>query len=227
MIGGMHGSMDVRISDDPAGDAARAIADWLREALRERGEAFLAVSGGTTGPPLFAELIAIDLPWERIGVWQVDERVAPDGDDARNAGQLDAIPGHVHLMPVTASPPDLPTAAAQYGAGLPPRLDVVHLGLGDDGHTASWPPGADAIVDTDEPVAMTDGEFAGFRRMTLTPRVVNAARRRAMLTTGASKADVVSRWLDGDLSLPASRLERTGTAVFLDPAAASRLATAR
>ena len=217
--------MDVRVSEDPAGTAARTIADWLLDATRERGEAFLAVSGGSTGPPLFAALVAIDLPWELIGVWQVDERVAPDGHEARNARQLDPIPGRLHLMPVTVSPDDLPTAAEQYGAGLPPQFDVVQLGIGDDGHTASWPPGVDDVVETDALVAVTPGEFNGFRRMTLTPRVVNAAAHRLVLTMGESKAPVVATWLDGDRSLPVSRLQREDTVVVLDRAAAAALHT--
>ena len=215
--------MDVRVSSEPSVAAARAIGDWLVAAVHARGEAFLAVSGGSTAPPMLTELVSLELPWDRIGVWQVDERVAPDGHADRNAGQLDAVPGHVHLMPVTVPAMELTTAAAQYGAGLPPRFDVVHLGLGDDGHTASWAPGAAEVVETDEPVAVTDGEFNGYRRMTLTPGVVNAAEHRAMLTTGASKAEVIARWLDGDDSLPASRLVRDGTVVFLDEAAAADL----
>jgi 6-phosphogluconolactonase/glucosamine-6-phosphate isomerase/deaminase len=216
--------MDVRVSEDASEAAATAIAGWLTEAVRTHGEAFLAVSGGSTAPPMFAALVAIDLPWERIGVWQVDERIAPDGHEARNAPQLDVVPGRVHLMPVTVASIDLPTAAGQYGAGLPERFDVVHLGLGDDGHTASWAPGAAEVVDTDALVAVTDGEFNGFRRMTLTPVVVNAAVHRAMLTTGGSKAPIIARWFDGDESLPAARLARDGTVVFLDPPAARLVA---
>jgi 6-phosphogluconolactonase len=218
------GAVDVRVREVASGDAADAIASWLTDAVRTNGEAFLAVSGGSTAPPLLAALVAIDLPWDRIGVWQVDERIAPDGHDARNAPQLDVVPGRVHLMPVTVSPIELATAARQYGAGLPERFDVVHLGLGDDGHTASWAPDAVEVIDTDALVAVTDREFNGFRRMTLTPIVVNAATHRAMLTTGDSKAEVVARWLDGDESLPASKVVRDGTVAFLDPAAARLVA---
>lgn len=208
--------MDVCVSEHPEVDVAASMAELLAEAVHRRGEAYLALSGGSTAPPMIAALVGHDLPWELIGVWQVDERVAPDGHPERNAEQLAAIPGRVHLMPVTDA--DLDTAAEHYAANLPDRFDVIHLGLGPDGHTASWPPGH-PVVDS-ELAVVAIGEFNGFRRMTLTPRVVNAARSRLMFTTGADKRDVVTRWLDGDPSLPASRLERADTSVFLDPAAA-------
>jgi 6-phosphogluconolactonase/glucosamine-6-phosphate isomerase/deaminase len=153
-------------------------------------------------------------------VWQVDERVAPDGHPARNALQLAGLPCRIELMPVTDA--DLGAAARRYAAGLPERFDVVHLGLGDDGHTASWPPG-DPVVDSTLACDLV-GEFNGFRRMTLTPSVLNAARSRLVLTFGRTKAPMMRRWLRGDRSLPVSRLQRTGTWVMLDRAAATELA---
>ncbi len=166
---------------------------------------------------MFDVLLVQDVPWDAITVWQVDERVAPDGHPERNAGQLAEFPCRVELMPVTDD--DLDAAARRYAAGLPDRFDVVHLGLGDDGHTASWPPG-DPVADSDR-ACETIGEFNGFRRMTLTPPVVNDARARLMLTFGASKAPMVQRWLQRDASLPVSRLRRGDTWAMLDPAAAS------
>lgn len=214
-------SMDIRVSDDPSAAAAAWMARRLRDAVRRRGEAMIAVSGGSTAPPLFSALLHHDVPWDRITIWQVDERVAPEGDPERNAIQLTAVPGRLRLMPVTAK--DLRAAARRYGAGLPERFDLVHLGLGDDGHTASWPPGH-PVVDSDRPCEAI-GEFNGFERMTLTPRVVNAARSRLMLTLGASKAEMVERWMLRDPSLPVDRVRRSGTIAFLDPDAASRLPT--
>ncbi len=169
---------------------------------------------------MFGALLELDVPWNRVTVWQVDERVAPDGHGERNARQLDPLPCRVELMPVTDV--DLAGAARRYAAGLPERFDVVHLGLGDDGHTASWPPG-DPVVDSDLACDVV-GEFNGFRRMTLTPPVVNAARARLMLTYGSSKAPMMHRWLAGDRSLPVARLRRTDTWAMLDPAAAGDLA---
>jgi 6-phosphogluconolactonase/glucosamine-6-phosphate isomerase/deaminase len=211
--------MDLRVSDDPATAAGRWLARRLRDAVRRRGEATIGVSGGSSAPPMFDVLLAEDVPWEHIAVWQVDERIAPDGHPDRNAGQLADFPCRVELMPVTDD--DLHAAALRYGAGLPERFDVVHLGLGDDGHTASWPPG-DPVVDSERPCEVI-GEFNGFRRMTLTPQVVNAARARLVLTYGASKAPMVRRWLSGDVELPVSRVRRDDTWVLLDPAAAAEL----
>ena len=120
-------------------------------------------------------------------------------------------------MPVTVS--DLRAGARRYAASLPPRFDVVHLGLGDDGHTASWPP-HDPVVASTRDCEIVD-EFNGYRRMTLTPRVVNAARSRFVLTLGSSKSDLVVRWMLRDPELPIDRVRRSATWVFLDPAAAA------
>jgi 6-phosphogluconolactonase/glucosamine-6-phosphate isomerase/deaminase len=207
--------MELRVSDDPAASAGVWLARRLRDAVRRRGSATLALSGGSSAPPMLDALLGQEVPWEHVRVWQVDERIAPDGDPGRNATQLDPIPASVELMPVTAR--DLRAAARRYAAGLPERFDVVHLGLGDDGHTASWPPG-DAVVDSDRPCELV-GDFNGFRRMTLTPSVVNRARSRLVLTFGRSKAPMVARWLSGDPDLPVDRLRRSGTWVFVDPAA--------
>ena len=207
------------MSDDPAATAARWLARRLRDAARRRGAATLAVSGGGSAPPMFDALLLLDVPWERVIVWQVDERIAPDGHPERNAGQLADFPCRVRPMPVTST--DLVGAARRYGASLPERFDVVHLGLGDDGHTASWPPG-DPVVNSERPCEVI-GEFNGFRRMTLTPPVVNAARSRLMLTFGASKAPMVAGLLLRDPELPVGRPRRSDTLLFLDAAAAADL----
>jgi len=225
--------MDVRVSTDPAADAAAFIADRLRRAVAERGRASLAVSGGSTAPPMVAALVdparSGEVPWADTVVVQVDERIAPDGHGDRNAGQLVDLPAEVRLMPVTDS--DVETAARRYGAAINSPLDVVHLGIGSDGHTASWPPephaDAERAIATNESAYVID-EFNGRRRMTLGPSVVNAARARVVLATGVSKADVVARWIsiaDGgcaavDLSLPIAALAPADTVVFLDEGAA-------
>ena len=211
--------MEVRVSDTPADSAGVWLARRLRDAVRRRGSASLAVSGGSSAPPLFDALLAAEVPWEHLTVWQVDERIAPDGDPGRNAGQLEVIPAAVKLMPVTAV--DLRAAARRYGSALPERFDVVHLGLGDDGHTASWPPG-DPVVDSDRPCELV-GDFNGFGRMTLTPAVVNRARCRMVLTFGRSKAPMVARWLLRDPELPVVRLRRSATLLFVDPVAVADL----
>ena len=212
-------ALDIRLVDDPSAAAAQWLARRLRDAVRRRGSATLAVSGGSTAPPMFDALLACDVPWECTTIWQVDERVAPDGDRDRNAKQLQGLPSRIQLMPVTSK--DLRAAARRYAASLPDRFDVVHLGMGGDGHTASWPPG-DPVVDSTRPVEVT-GEFNGRRRMTLTPLVVNAARSRLVLTVGSSKAAMVERWMERDAEIPIDRVRRAGTVVFLDQEAASRL----
>ena len=122
-------------------------------------------------------------------------------------------------MAVTAI--DQRAAARRYAATLPERFDVVHLGMGDDGHTASWPP-ADPVIDNPQPVAIS-GLYSGFVRMTLTPVVVNGARHRLVLAPGAAKATALRRWLLEDRSLPIQRVRRTNTVVVIDAAAATQL----
>jgi 6-phosphogluconolactonase/glucosamine-6-phosphate isomerase/deaminase len=202
--------MEIRVSCDPAGDAARWMSRRIRDAVRRRGRATLALSGGSTAPEMIA---ALDLPWEHVEVWQVDERVAPDGHAARNANQLDGLTCPVHPMPVTA--PDLRAAARNYAARLPERFDVVHLGVGDDGHTASWPPGEPGVAVSDRPVELT-GEFNGWPRMTLTAGIVNAARARVVLAPGEAKQSPLHRWLAGDRTLPVHHVRSTGTWLFTD-----------
>jgi len=216
--------MDLRVLDDAAGAAAEA-AGWtahhLRGAVRRRGSASIAVSGGTTPASMFAELATMDLPWDRITVFQVDERVAPDGDAARNARLLELFPAAARLEPMPVTDRDLSDGAARYGRALPGRFDIVHLGIGDDGHTASWPPG-DPVVDAAEPVALSR-ESRGDVRMTLTPPVVNAARYRLVLAAGADKAAPLEGWLLGNDSLPIHRVRGSDTVVVVDRAAAARL----
>ena len=217
--------MDIIVARDPqaaANEAAGWIARQLRNAVSRRGAASVAFSGGSTPALMLVALAELPVPWEATTVFQVDERVAPDGDPDRNATLLDVLRPHrpvIHLMPVTAT--DLPAAGRQYAAAVPDRLDVVHLGLGDDGHTASWPPG-DPVIDEPGVVAMS-GEYKGRVRMTLTVAAVNAARRRMVLATGSAKAPIIERWMLHDSSLPVERVGRSNTIVMLDAEAAARL----
>lgn len=207
----------LHVGDDATSACAEAIARHLGDAVADRGRATLAVSGGSTAPPLFAALAACAVDWSRVEVWQVDERVAPDGDPDRNATQLSALPARCHLMPVTAS--DLSAAAADYASSLPDRFDVVHLGMGPDGHTASWPPG-DPVIDDASPVGLSL-LYQGRIRMTLTPRVVNAAAHRCVFLLGADKAEALADWVTGDGDVPIARVASSDTVVFTDPAAAA------
>lgn len=226
------------LSDGPAlaARAADLVAGRLAGAAAARGLATLAVSGGSTPLPFLAELAERkEVPWEAVHVFQVDERVAPPGHEDRNltglqAALLDRVPipsGNVHPMPVEE--PDIEAAAAAYGdeiravAGSSGRLDVVQLGLGDDGHTASWPPG-DPVVDATADVAVV-GPFNGRLRMTLTPPAVNRVGWIVWLIAGAAKAPVVARVVAGDHALPAFRVRRTDVTLLADAAAGAGLAT--
>jgi 6-phosphogluconolactonase/glucosamine-6-phosphate isomerase/deaminase len=168
---------------------------------------------------MIAALVDEDVPWRDVSVWQVDERVAPDGHPDRNAGQLEPLESlacKVHLMPVTVG--DRRRGANRYADRLPERFDVVHLGIGADGHTASWPPDEPELWNSERRVELVE-MFNGRPRMTLTRRVVNSSRRRVVLATGASKRPVVERWLLLDRSLPITAVRRSNTTVFLDDAA--------
>ncbi len=205
--------------------AVRHVIEAADAALDERGRFTLAVSGGSTPLRFFEELTHRPLPWRSIHVFQVDERVAPAGHPDRNLTGLmehllDRVPipdANVHPMPVEAS--DLDAAAADYAAelvevtGPDGVLDLVHLGLGDDGHTASWPPG-DPVMDVKDADVAVVGPFNGYRRMTLTPPPVNRAGRILWLVDGAAKAPALARLLDGDPSIPASRVRRDSAVIL-------------
>jgi 6-phosphogluconolactonase len=214
-IGGTTLLTEVIPSNLLAERAALWVADRLWSAVAQRGHASLAVSGGSTPLAMFQVLAGLHLPWEHISIWQVDERLAPDGSPDRNAGQLGVLAAagaDVHLMPVTAS--DLIAATATYAAGLPHPFDVIHLGLGDDGHTASWPPG-DPVLHARELVAAV-GPFKGLLRLTLTPPVVNAAHHVVFLIAGQGKAEMLTRLLASDGTIPAHAVRRAGTTILTD-----------
>ena len=205
--------------------AAETIAGSGRDAVGTSGSFALALSGGRTPWPMFAALDGHSVPWDRTGIWQVDERVAPDGDDDRNlTGLLANLPvdarARVHPMPVEAA--DLEAAAARYAAGLPERFDLVHLGLGDDGHTASLVPGDPVLDVLDEDVAVT-GEYRGRRRMTLTYRVLDRSAFVLWQVVGADKAEMLPLLLASDPSIPAGRVRAPRQLVLADEAAAPRV----
>lgn len=215
---GHDGPVEVHRSDEAVEIATRLLVTALRERLAVAARASLALSGGRSPWPAFEALALADLPWDRVDVYQVDERVAPDGHDDRNLTGLrrvllDRVPARAHAMPVTE--PDLDAAAAAYAAALPAELDVVHLGLGDDGHTASLVPGDTALDVVDRTVAIS-GEYQGRRRMTLTSLPLHRARQLLWFVTGAAKAEMLDRLLRHDATIPAGRIAADRAAVVTD-----------
>lgn len=227
--------MQIEVLADAAAVAKRGaevIAAAARDAVVANGRFVFAVSGGTTPWAMLRALAGEKVPWEQVHVVQVDERVAPPGDKDRNLTHLrDSLlarvpalrPEQVHAMPVEM--PDLSTAALQYArtlqeiAGDPPVLDLVHLGLGPDGHTASLVPGDPVLNVNDVDVAPT-GVYQNRRRLTLTYPCINRARRILWLVTGAEKAGPLARMLAGDATIPAGRVEQASAQVIADRAAA-------
>jgi 6-phosphogluconolactonase len=217
-------------ADSVALAAARTIAADAREAFAARGRFALAVSGGHTPWIMLRALAEEDVPWAGVQVFQVDERVAPAGHPDRNLTHLHESlfqhaplrPEQIHAMPVESA--DLHAASRQYALTLgkildsPPILDLAHLGLGPDGHTASLVPGDAALDVTDEDVAPT-ALYAGRRRMTLTFPALNRARRVLWVVTGTEKVQMLRRLLDGDASIPAGRVHREHALVMADRAA--------
>src|SRR5262245_8821075 len=231
--------MDIVIlenADAVARKAAAIIADEARRAVAARGRFVVAVSGGKTPWLMLRELANEDVPWNDTHLVEVDERVAPPEHPDRNLTHLRASllshaplpPGQIHSMPVESR--DLEAAADQYArtlreiAGSPPILDLVHLGLGPDGHTASLVPGDPVLSVLDRDVATT-GIYQGRRRMSLTYPVINRSRRILWVVTGEDKAGALARLHDADPSIPAGRVEQERCQVLTDRAAASELET--
>jgi len=222
--------IDVRPTAAEAGArVASLIAAQMRASVVECGRGSLALSGGRTPEPMLRALGAAEIPWQQVHVFQVDERVVGHDDARRNLSAITAafesssVPAeNVHGMPVDREP--LQAGAEQYYtelcayAGTPPRIDVVHLGVGEDGHTASLV-AHDAALEADGDVAIT-APYAGVHRMTLTLRALERAKFRVWLITGASKRRIVRRFLDGDPTIVASRVRREADVIVLDSDAA-------
>jgi len=221
-------------ADAVAQEAAERIAAEARRAVAVRKRFVMAVSGGHTPWIMLRALASLDLPWDVVHVFQVDERVAPPEDADRNLTHLnDSLlehaplpPQQIYAMPVES--PELDAAAANYSqtlceiAGSPPVLDLVHLGLGPDGHTASLVPG-DPVLDVSENDVALTGLYQGRRRMTLTYPVLNRARGILWLVTGAEKAEMLLRLSNGDRSIPAGRIRQERAILLADRAAAAKL----
>ena len=220
-------------ADAVARAGAALTAEEARAAVAARGRFVMALSGGHTPWTMLRALADEQMPWPGVHVVQVDERVAPAGDPDRNLTHLrESLLANsplrteqIHAMPVEAT--DLEAASWRYAltlqdiAGAPAVLDLAHLGLGPDGHTASLVPGDPVLEITNADVALT-GVYQGRRRMTLTYPALNRARRIVWLVTGREKAAMLARLCEGDSSIPAGRIRRDQALVLADREAAAR-----
>ena len=218
--------------DRAAGEAARIVAAEARKAVAERGQFTAAFSGGHTPWLMLRALADEDVPWDKVHIAQVDERAVPAGSQDRNLTHLRESlldhaplrPEHIYAMPVEEN--NLTAAAGHYDhmlqrlAGSPPVPDLVHLGLGPDGHTASLVPGDPVLEITSADVAVT-GPYQGHPRMTLTYPILNRSRRILWLVTGGEKAGMLVRLINGDPSIPAGRVRQDAALIVADQAAAA------
>jgi len=235
--------MKTRIFPDAyavAQGAAALIAEEARKAVAARGRFVMAVSGGKTPWQMLRDLSNEEVPWAAVHIVQVDERIAPPRDPDRNLVHLQETllchasipPENIHAMPVEAANPEKSspwrrrapcldyTSVLNSLSGNPPILDLVHLGLGPDGHTASLIPGDSVCQVIDQEVAFT-GVYQNRRRMTLTYPVINRARMILWVVTGGEKAPMVPRLLAGDPSIPAGSIAQQNATLLLDAPAAA------
>ncbi len=220
-------AIELEVAEDERAASRRAaelIAAAGAEAAAERGRFAFAMSGGRSPWAMLAILGELEeMPWDRTELFQVDERVAAPGDEARNLTHmvLGLSMGHqATLRPMPVTQRDLDAAAREYEASLPDRFDVVHLGLGPDGHTASLVPGDPVLEVSDRRVAMTETAYQDHRRMTLTYPALAEARQIVWLITGPDKQEALQKLLAGDESIPAGRVRNDHVIVVVDEPAA-------
>ena len=222
--------MEIEIHDDAdavAQAAASFIASEARASVSARGRFVMAVSGGRTPWQMLRVLATEDLPWDHVHLFQVDERIAPAGHSDRNLTHIIESLGtesplrreQIHAMPVES--PDLDAAVENYSsrleelAGFPPILDLAHLGLGPDGHTASLVPGDPVLDVVNADIALT-GLYQGRKRLTLTYPILNRSRRILWVANGAEKATMLQRLRNGDPSIPAGRVNQSNALILTD-----------
>jgi 6-phosphogluconolactonase len=220
-------AIDLEVLDDDRAAARRAaelIAEAGAAAVAERGIYGFAMSGGRSPWAMLAILDELEqMPWDETELFQVDERIAAPGDQDRNLTHIVLALSMGHqptLRPMPVTQRDLDGAAREYEGSLPERLDLVHLGLGPDGHTASLVPGDPVLEVSDRRVAITETFYQEHRRMTITYPTIDAARRVVWLVTGEEKRGPLQQLLAGDESIPAGRVHNDSMVVVADRAAA-------
>lgn len=211
----------LQVLDDAAAVARRGaelIAEAARESVAADGAFAMAASGGRTPWTMYGQLEEQQLPWSESAIFQADERIAPAGSPDRNLTHLVAalsIGAQGSLRPMPVNDDDVEGAAGRYAEHLPEALDLVHLGLGPDGHTASLVPGDPVLEVSDRRVAVTGGEYQGVHRMTVTYPVLAAAKRLLWVVTGAEKREPLVKLLAQDPSVPAGRVQPGGESLVL------------
>jgi 6-phosphogluconolactonase len=204
---------------------AEVMAEAVRAAVAERGSCALAVSGGSDPWPMFSQLEDLIEDWTKVAIYQVDERVAPPGSDERNLTHLIeslSIGAQGSIKPMPVNDDDLDAGAARYAEQLPGGpLDIAHLGIGPDGHTASLVPGDPVLDVTDRRVAVTAGEYQGVRRMTLTYPEINRIRQLLWVVTGEEKVDALKKLIAEDPSTPSGAVRPEGESLILADRAAA------
>ena len=203
---------------------AAVIAEAAKVIIPERGSFALAVSGGSDPWPMFSQLEDHGLDWTKTAIYQVDERVAPPGSDERNLTHLIeslSIGAQGSIKPMPVNDDDLEAAADRYAEQLPDAIDLAHLGIGPDGHTASLVPGDPVLEVRDKRVAVTAGEYQGVRRMTLTYPELERVRQLLWVVTGDEKVDALEKLIDQDPSTPSGALRPGGDSLILADRAAA------
>jgi 6-phosphogluconolactonase len=217
----------LEVLDDPDSvhrRGADVLAEAVRDAISERGSCALGVSGGRDPWPMFSQLEDLVEDWTSVTIFQVDERVAPPGSDERNLTHLIeslSIGAQGSIRPMPVDDDDLDAAADRYAESLPEGLDIAHLGIGPDGHTASLVPGDPVLEVTGRRVAVTAGEYQGVRRMTLTYPELERVRKLLWVVTGEEKVDALKKLIDQDPSTPSGRVRPGGQSLILADRAAA------
>lgn len=210
---------------DPARLAERAadvFATAITSSVDARGRCLVGVSGGSTPIPFFNALAARKLPWSKVTLIQVDERIAPDGSPLRNLTEQRKAFGPLADLNWLTLPVHDPENLGPFVAelvrlgGQPPVLDVVHLGLGSDGHTASLVPGDPLVKERFAFVGQT-GVYQGTERLSLTRAVLERARLLVYLVTGADKAEALTRLNNADPSIPAGLIQPRQSVIITTP----------
>ena len=221
-------------AEDVAKEAAIFISDRIRENIIKKGHFAFAISGRRAPWAMIKELAKEDLPWEKVFLFQVDERIAPNAHPDRNLTQLfKAIEGtklvlRLNIFPMRVNAEDLDEACEEYESHINRmtengKLDLIHLGIGTDGHTASLVPNDSVLEIKEKGVALTDSEYQGRKRMTLTYPLINHAEKILWVVTGEEKAEMLDRLLHQDPSIPAGRIDQHHAIVFTEESAAEKI----